>query len=430
MRFIIVIFFSVPSIVFGQYCTSAAINNYQQEVIFSVTIGNSTISNLSCSGYTDNTNLSLDTFSSGTTIPISISTNRCGGVGGSYVRAIKIFMDWNNDGDFFDVGETVYTSTLFFSWYNTINTSINIPVNVQCSNIRTRIVYSRIYNYNPASIPACGSYLFGETEDYIIPIGPCFEIDAGDDIHICENDTVEMSPEIVNGANYFWTPNSGLSDTNISNPSVFPSSTTTYTLTVDSLGFISTDSVTVYVNPNPIISVSQDQVICNGGLPSDISVTNIQGATYSWSPTNNLTNPIANQTSFTSGLINSTTYSVLVELLGCKSVDSLQIQVNPIPLVSLTANPLTVCDGGNVFLQATSTPSANFFQFQQYNGSAWVNITSPGMGTTNPLLISNLNTTTDFRVRVAENWPGCNISNFDNTTVPVFNILTPPIIHN
>ena len=116
MRFIIVIFCSVPSIVFSQYCTSAATNNFQQEVIFSVTIGNTTISNIACSGYTDNTNISLDTFSSGTTIPISISTNRCGGIGGGYVRAIKIFMDWNNDGDFFDVGETVYTSSLFFSW--------------------------------------------------------------------------------------------------------------------------------------------------------------------------------------------------------------------------------------------------------------------------------------------------------------------------
>ena len=50
------------------------------------------------------------------------------------------------------------------------------------------------------------------------------------------------------GQTYIWSPTAGLSNPNILNPIVSPSSTTTYTLTViDELGCTSTDQMTVYV---------------------------------------------------------------------------------------------------------------------------------------------------------------------------------------
>ena len=75
-------------------------------------------------------------------------------------------MDWNNDGDFFDLNETVYTSTLTYSPDSDFIANVVIPQNVQCTQVRTRIVYTRLGGAwtVPAAIVLCGSYYYGETK--------------------------------------------------------------------------------------------------------------------------------------------------------------------------------------------------------------------------------------------------------------------------
>ena len=437
---LVILFLVIPYFVSAQYCNSSATNLNFSEIITFVQIGNiiSPLSN-SCAVYTDNTALQMPIFQPGDIIPIQISTQKCYGswwYNLFHNRACKIFMDWNNDGDFFDVGETVYISPAIANdWTIVFYAFVTVPSNVQCTNVRTRIVYTRLGNPYPVpgSIQACGYYANGETEDYIIPIGNCFNIDAGADQFICEDDTATLNPQIVSGATYSWSPNPYISNVNISNPNVYPNSTTTYVLTVDSSGFISSDSVTVFVSPNPVISLSQDQTICNGATPSDISVTNISGATYSWTPTTFLSNPFGNQASFTSSLTNSITYTVNVNLGVCNSVDSVQINVNPIPTALITATPNPACIGDDVQLLANTSIPVIRYRFQFNNSNTWQNITTPtpgGWGTVNPVIFNNITTTTQFRVRVREDW-GCTTGPWSPVvTVPVSNISVPPIIHN
>ena len=439
MRFLIVIFVFVPAFVFGQYCNSGGSSSTVSgsELITQVLIGsNLTPYSISCSGYTDNTALSLNSYASGSTIQFLIYTNKCAGLTtGSFAKGCKIFMDWNNDGDFFDSNETVYISPTTYSWTQVFMANVVVPINVQCTQVRTRIVYSRLGSgwFVPAAIGPCGSYNYGETEDYIIPIESCFNVDAGSDQVICENDTSTLNPQIITGATYSWSPNIAISNTNVSNPTIYPNSTTTYILTVDSSGNISNDSVTIYVYPNPIITVSQDQIICNGGTPSDISVTNIPGATYSWNPSTNLASPSSDQTSFTSSLINSATYVITVGLGGCYSTDSVEIEVNPIPTVSLIASPNPACIGDDIILLANTSIPVIRYRFQYNTSNSWQNITTQnpgGWGTVNPLIFNNILTTTQFRVRVREDW-GCNTSAWSPViSVPIVNISTQPIIHN
>lgn len=435
-----VIFLIIPCFASAQYCNSAATFLNQSEVIRLVQIGNTTspVSG-NCALYTDNTGFQMSTFQPGDIIPIVINTQKCNGppfLGLFAGRGCKIFMDWNNDGDFFDAGETVYVSpTIYNDWSITFYASVLVPTNVQCTNIRTRIVYSRMqYPYfAPFLIQPCGVYYNGETEDYIIPIGSCFNIDAGIDQSICENDTIMLNPQIVSGATYSWSPNLDISNTTIPNPSIYPTSTTTYVLTVDSSGFISSDSVTVSVSPNPVISLSQDQTICNGATPSDISVTNISGAIYSWTPTTFLSNPLANQTSFNSSLTNSITYTVNVSSGVCNSIDSVQINVNPVPTATITATPNPACIGDDIQLLANTSIPVIRYRFQFNNSNTWQNIITinpGGWGTTNPLIFNNITTTTQFRVRVREDW-GCTTGPWSPiVTVPISNITVPPIIHN
>ncbi|MBJ10330.1 MAG: hypothetical protein CMP66_02560 [Flavobacteriales bacterium] len=439
MRLLIVIFVFIPALVFGQYCNSSGSSTSisGSELITQVLIGsNLTPYSISCTGYTDNTALNLNSYASGSTIQFLIYTNKCAGLTtGLFAKGCKIYMDWNNDGDFFDLNETVYTSTITYSWTHTFIANVVVPQNVQCTQVRTRIVYTRLGGawVVPAAIGPCGSYNYGETEDYIIPIESCFSVDAGSDQVICENDTSTLNPQIIAGATYSWYPNIDISNTNIPNPIIYPNSTTTYILTVDSSGNVSNDSVTIYVYPNPIITTSQDQIICNGGTPTNISVTNIPGATYSWNPSTNLASPSSYQTSFNSSLINSTTYVITVGLGGCYSTDSVEIEVNPIPTVSLIASPNPACIGDDIILLANTSIPVIRYRFQSNTSNTWQNITTQnpgGWGTTNPVIFNNISTTTQFRVRVREDW-GCNTSAWSPViTVPIINISTQPIIHN
>ena len=82
---------------------------------------------------------------------------------------------------------------------------------------------------------------------------PTLIADAGEDITVSHGDTVRLggNSSAAGGRGeytYRWTPSSGLDSTDAANPSAFPDTTTTYTLTVvDAGGCATTASVTVTV---------------------------------------------------------------------------------------------------------------------------------------------------------------------------------------
>lgn len=491
------------------------------------------VMNLSCARYSDFTlgnnnssdnNLSNEEFFReivrGNSYTLSVSGDKCYSNSLSNTRGVKVFIDWNKDYDFDDVGEIVWTSNQASNFTPTFTTSITIPSYAVADTLRMRIIYARIQagwlatlwpRTTPPVFTASTSYNYGETEDYdlvvlglidtvevinescpgatdgsiiVVPestapdnleysitsiMGPwssdsiftdlaagnytvwvmdpvsgdiesenititavssCFDVDAGVDLFSCEGDQVQLNGEVVSGATYSWTPTAGMINPNTSNPIVFPTSTTTYTFQVDSAGEVATDSVTIYVYPYPVFSISGDQSVCTGGTPTDLSASFIPGATYSWSPSGLLSSPNANQTAFSSSVSQTTTYVVSVDLVGCVSEDSLVVTLNPIPTVSLAAFPIPVCAGESVVLQAIPSGTANYFQYQQNVSGVWVDLTSPSMNTINPMVISPVNTNTDFRVRVAEDWPNCSASEYDYINVPVISVTAPPIIHD
>ncbi|MGB2197215.1 MAG: L-type lectin-domain containing protein, partial [Flavobacteriaceae bacterium] len=101
---------------------------------------------------------------------------------------------------------------------------------------------------------------------------------------ICEGESVQVDAEIPSGDTYTWSPSTGVSDINIANPILSPSTTTTYTVTVeDECGDTTTESVEIIVNStdptvfNPIAS------ICIGD-PNPLPTSDTNGVTGTWSP--------------------------------------------------------------------------------------------------------------------------------------------------
>ncbi len=76
----------------------------------------------------------------------------------------NVWIDWNNDTDFDDAGENVL-STTYLSTPATLG-NVTIPLGQATGNYRMRI--RNAYLSNPA--PACGSFGYGEAEDYTVRV--------------------------------------------------------------------------------------------------------------------------------------------------------------------------------------------------------------------------------------------------------------------
>ncbi|TCN50693.1 T9SS C-terminal target domain-containing protein [Flavobacterium circumlabens] len=137
------------------YCSSKG-SDVSREWIKKVAIGS--ISNLSNSngGYADFSS-QVANISKGTATTLTLTP------GFSATRKLywKVFIDLNNNGLFTDSGEEVYA--VFSS--QTLTPQITIPSSAAVASIRMRIIMS--YNSITSS---CGTYNYGETEDYTLNV--------------------------------------------------------------------------------------------------------------------------------------------------------------------------------------------------------------------------------------------------------------------
>ncbi len=153
---------------------------------------------------------------------------------------------------------------------------------------------------------------------------PAAIANAGQDISICNNETVQIGVGAISGQNYLWSPTHGMSDSTISNPTVTISETTTYTVNVSYANCDTiSDEVTVTVHPIPEIYAGEDQTITLG---EQTTLHANGGTNYVWSPAININNTyIANPIVYPDDTI---TYVVVgLDVFGCEGSDSVVVYV-------------------------------------------------------------------------------------------------------
>jgi len=392
----------------ASYCSSAASIAADDE-LFNVSIG--TLNNTSSCSQTGGPGSTLSLYSNYTgivaaptltinnTYTLSVTAGQCGGV--AYSGIVLAYIDFNQNGVFTDVGEAVFTST-----YGpiavagiTYTTNVTIPLGAVPGTTRMRVIC-----IESSTGTSCGTYGYGETEDYCVVIDPgppCTAASGGTissaAINACDTQTLAITTTSAStgaGISYQWmvsntpggpysavTSGSGTATTSYTTPVMSP--TVAYyvlqtTCTTASLTGISNEA-TLTINPNPTVVVSPGtgSVCFPGGTP--VSLTASGASTYSWLPLAGLSATTgANVNALPAGTV---VYTVTgASAVGCTGTGTATISALEGPsILTITATPSLVCSAGSSSLNSAGALTSSY----TITGIPYAAIPTPSSGVTN-----------------------------------------------
>lgn len=410
----------VPSTGTAAYCAATGnCGDTGQYAITNVTlagdvapgINNTTV----CDNYGDYTNQKA-TVTGGTPYTVTFEGgNNLLGVG-------AVFVDWNNDGDFGDPGES----------FNAVNpgpfTAAMVPPITEASGAkRMRIRTTSLVN-TPA---ACGNQANGEVEDYtLIYINPldtipgCVDktkvIPSNGKMNVCQRTTIAW-PKATDATNYkfsLWTGSSYIESDR--------ATTDTFYVVVDTLtrgaiynwiavpytaggtAGIACDTLTFAVSPNgdPISTINPTlDSICLGstlvldGNPSGGTTP----YTHAWTGSNMpaLSSATVQSPTFTGSALGQSTYLYTVtDANGCKGTGRDTVQVKPNAVAGTTsATPNTICAGSTSTLQVTGNTGTITWESAPTKTGPWSTATLTAVSATK-FTTPALTDTTFFRAVV------------------------------
>jgi hypothetical protein len=154
--------------------------------------------------------------------------------------------------------------------------------------------------------------------------------------------------------------------------SFVPLATGSYTVTgTDANGCMNTDSITITVNPLPVVSATAlpSAEVCAG---SSVTLNGTGAVTYSW------TNSVTDGVPFTPAASDSYTVTG-TDANGCMNTAEITIIVDPLPTVSGAASSTTVCTT-DAAVTLTGTPAAGTWSGPGVTGTTF-NPATAGAGT-------------------------------------------------
>lgn len=197
------------------------------------------------------------------------------------------------------------------------------------------------------------------------------------DTSVCNTEPVVLNTTNVGATTFSWVPISGLSSSVIASPVATPSVTTRYLVTAtNAVGCSDTASMLLTINNAPVITKSANTNICKDSI-IQIAASGINAVSYSWTPTNGLSNsfissPFANP-------ISTTNYYVTVTgANGCSQKDSVLVTVLPKPSI-IVRGDTSVCNKTPILVSSNSA-NATIFSWQ------------PVIGLSNPVIANPIAT--------------------------------------
>lgn len=302
---------------FTGYCPSTASGTTYYINTFATTGGLTNITNntnaVSSGGYGNFTAQSASQYP-------ALAVNFTSTFSGSVSYGFAIFIDWNNDMDFLDAGETVYNSA---AYVYSVSNSFTVPSGQAAGSYRMRVVA----NYSSNTPVSCNTLVNGETEDYTFTVvampncsgTPTAGTTVASSTSLCVSGSAVLSlsgvTTNVSGLTYQWQSSSnGVTYSNISGATSLTYntgtiSTTTYYQCVVTCTFSSASAnstpVTVTVN-NPSIVSTVPASRCGTGTVT-LQATSSSGTTMKWYTASTGGTSIGTGASFVTPTISTTT---------------------------------------------------------------------------------------------------------------------------
>ena len=173
---------------------------------------------------------------------------------------------------------------------------------------------------------------------------------------ICYGQTVTLTAS--GAATYSWVPTANMTCQNCATAVALPNSTQTFQVVGASNGCTDTATVTVTVNPLPVVTVNPDTATICAGQP--IRLVASGAATYSWSPATGLSTT-TKDTTFAAPMVNTIYQISGVSAAGCTATAQSVLYVNPVADVQAFANDTAICEGTSTNLQASGALTYNWY---------------------------------------------------------------------
>ena len=203
------------------------------------------------------------------------------------------------------------TGSLSYSWSSgqTTPTINNLPAGTYTVTVTdaNNCTLSGSFTVNPSTVP-------------VLSVSPDTAICAG-----------ALAPFNASGAAFYaWSPGTGLNTTTGPVVDANPLTSTLYQIIgSDSLGCTDTAYINLTVNPLPVMAVTPSLSLCEGETRPLVATG---ASTYLWSPPTGLDNPSSG--SVNASPIQTTTYTVTGDILGCTATASVTVTVDTVPVVA------------------------------------------------------------------------------------------------
>lgn len=225
---------------------------------------------------------------------------------------------------------------------------------------------------------------------------------AGSDIAICSGESTQIGSPALNGATYVWSGAGIVGSNTVAQPTVKPTVTTTYSVSVTRNGCTRTDNVVVTVNSPVAFNISGNTAICVGGNTT-LSLVGAPAAntTWQWSPTTGVSDPTSTSTTITATATQTYRLTQTNLVTGCSNFKEVVLVVKP-NTISASTTPLAVCAGVTTALPLTVTSTGTY----QY---VW----SPSTGLSNAFVANpTVTTSTDktYNVVITDTQSQCQLA--------------------